>query len=155
MRYDIWELCEGDIRQLKALNAVFGAAFAQPGVYGADPPSDAYLESLLLDAGFIAIVARHAGEVVGGLTAYVLRKPERERKEIYIYDLAVMEPHRRRGVATALINRLREVAEGHGAHVIFVQTDRDDPPAIALYEKLGTGADVLHFDIGLDWRPAS
>jgi aminoglycoside 3-N-acetyltransferase I len=31
--------------------------------------------------------------------------------------------------------------------VIFVQADHGDAPAIALYAKLGTREDVLHFDI--------
>lgn len=33
------------------------------------------------------------------------------------------------------------------AYVIFVQADKGDAPAIALYTKLGRREDVLHFDI--------
>jgi aminoglycoside 3-N-acetyltransferase I len=57
--------------------------------------------------------------------------------------------HRREGIATALILELRKVAAARGAHVIFVQADLGDAPAIALYTKLGTREDVLHFDIAL------
>ena len=39
------------------------------------------------------------------------------------------------------------MAREAGASVIFVQADYEDPPAIALYEKLGVRAEVLHFDI--------
>lgn len=42
-------------------------------------------------------------KVVGGLVAYELEKFEQDRREIYIYDLAVLESHRRKGVATRLI----------------------------------------------------
>lgn len=147
MNYTTWELGEGDIHLFRALNAMFGAAFGQPDIYGAVPPSDAYLESLLLDAGFIALAARRDGEVIGGLAAYVLRKFEQERSEIYLYDLAVAEPFRRRGVATALIGRLQEIAAARGAHVVFVQADRGDAAAVALYDKLGRREEVLHFDI--------
>lgn len=31
--------------------------------------------------------------------------------------------------------------------MIYVQADYVDPPAIALYEKLGVREEVLHFDI--------
>jgi len=31
--------------------------------------------------------------------------------------------------------------------VLYVQADLDDGPAIALYSKLGSREDVLHFDI--------
>jgi aminoglycoside 3-N-acetyltransferase I len=85
--------------------------------------------------------------VVGGLIAYELEKLEQARSEIYIYDLAVAEAHRRRGVATGLIRALGKIAKARGAWVMFVQADRTDPPAIRLYESLGTREDVHHFDI--------
>jgi aminoglycoside 3-N-acetyltransferase I len=85
--------------------------------------------------------------VVGGLAAYVLEKFERERSEVYIYDLAVAVPHRRRGVATQLIISLERIAKQKGAYVMFVQADSGDEPAIRLYESLGTREDVHHFDI--------
>jgi aminoglycoside 3-N-acetyltransferase I len=46
-----------------------------------------------------------------------------------------------------LIAELTRIAAARGAYVIFVQADRDDRPAIALYESLGTREDVHHFDI--------
>ncbi|HRN85404.1 MAG TPA: GNAT family N-acetyltransferase, partial [Hyphomicrobium sp.] len=84
-----------------------------------------------------------------GLAAYELRKFEQERSEFYIYDLAVAETHRRQGIATALIGRLTEIAAENGGYVVFVQADRGDDAAIALYSKLGTREDVLHFDIAV------
>ena len=77
----------------------------------------------------------------------MLDKFEQERSEIYIYDLAVSESHRRRGVATAMIRKLQLLATERGAWVVFVQADPGDDPAIALYSKLGRREDVLHFDI--------
>ena len=91
------------------------------------------------------------GAVVGGLAAYELQKFERERSEIYIYDLAVAAAHRREGIATALIEELKVIAAARGAYVIFVQADRNDAAAIALYTKLGSRENVLHFDIKIAW----
>lgn len=127
--------------------AIMGEAFDQVDVYTGAHPSNAYIERLLASETFIAIVATERDNVVGGLTAYALRKFEQERTEIYIYDLAVDERYRRRGIATALIEKLREIARDRGAYVIFVQADPPDEPAVALYTKLGTREDVLHFDI--------
>jgi len=135
---------------MKAMLAMFGEAFGEVEAYTASRPSDAYLQRLLGRDNFIALAAVRGGGVVGGLAAYVLEKFEQERSEIYIYDLAVAEEHRRTGIATALIERLREVARERGAYVIFVQADYVDPPAIALYTRLGTREDVLHFDIEVD-----
>ena len=126
---------------------VFGDAFEDVETYSAARPGTGYLERLLGSDSFIAIAALERGKVIGGLAAYELRKFERERSEIYIYDLAVAAAHRRKGVATALIRELQETASARGAYVIYVQADKGDAPAIALYTKLGIREDVLQFDI--------
>lgn len=137
----------GEVSALRDVLVVFGAAFEDEDTYLRKQPSDAYLQERLSDSSFIAIAGYSGGKVVGGLAGYVLRKFEQERSEIYIYDLAVLEPHRRQGVATAMINLLKTVAAARGAYVIFVQADYGDDAAIALYTKLGTREDVMHFDI--------
>lgn len=132
---------------MKALLTTFGEAFDDMETYCGNQPSDAYLQQLLGSHHFIALAALKNGEVVGGLTAYELKKFERIRSEIYIYDLAVAAAHRREGVATALIQELKKSAAARAAYVIFVQADMNDAAAIALYSKLGIREDVLHFDI--------
>lgn len=132
---------------LRDLLTVFAKAFEDQEHYQSAVPSDGYLKKLLAREDFIPLVAVVDSKVVGGLVAYVLQKFEQERSEIYIYDLAVLEEYRRQGFATALINRLREIAREIGAYVIYVQADHGDDPAIKLYESLGTREDVLHFDI--------
>ena len=64
------------------------------------------------------------------------------------------EGARRQGVATALINSVSQIAQDIGAWVTFVQADYEDPPAVALYEKLGIREEVLHFDIPPMGKPA-
>jgi aminoglycoside 3-N-acetyltransferase I len=144
---DIRQLAPGDTALMVALLDVFGEAFDDPRSYGGARPSADYLTRLLGRDSFIALVALRAGAVVGGLAAYELPKFEQARSEIYIYDLAVLEQHRRQGIAAALIEELRHIAAARGAWVIFVQADHGDDPAIALYSKLGVREDVLHFDI--------
>jgi len=131
----------------RALLAMFADAFDDADTYSAAQPGDGYLAKLLAREYVIVIVAIEAGELLGGLIAYELQKFEQERSEIYIYDLAVAETARRRGIATALIQRLRELATQRGAWVVYVQADYGDEPAIALYTKLGRREDVMHFDI--------
>jgi aminoglycoside 3-N-acetyltransferase I len=140
-------LAPGDIEQFRAMLALFGEAFEDRATYTSQQPDDAYFQSLLADRNFIALVARSGTEVVGGLAGYVLPKFEQARSEFYIYDLAVAEAHRRRGVATALIEALKALCVQRGVYVIFVQADHGDDPAVALYTKLGTREDVMHFDI--------
>ena len=90
--------------------------------------------------------------MIGGLTAYILDKFEQERREIYIYDLAVLKEHRRRGIARELIQKLRQEGKELGAYIIFVQADKGDVAAIKLYESFGTREEVYNFDITVDRR---
>lgn len=128
---------------------VFAVAFDDASLYATQPPDAAWHARLLASDSFIAIVALKQGVMVGGLTAYLLPKPERARSELYLYDLAVDAAHRREGIATALIVELKAVARECGAWVIFVQADiaPEDAAARALYARLGTREDVLHYDI--------
>lgn len=148
---EIRQLSSQDILLMNALLTLFGEAFEDMDTYTKNRPSAAYLGRLLGGDTFIALVALKDAVVVGGIAAYELHKFEQERSEIYIYDLAVAADHRREGVATALIESLGGIAAKRGAYVIFVQadTDVDDEPAIALYTKLGSREDVLHFDIAV------
>ena len=139
-----------DLSLMHQMVGMFGAAFEDPAAYDGARPDDAWLTRLLGGDGFIALAALVDGVVVGGIAAYILDKFEQARREIYLYDLAVAEPRRRRGIATALIEELKRVAKARGAYVIFVQADMGDDPAIALYTGLGRREDVLHFDIDLD-----
>ncbi len=143
----IRHMTAGDVVVFRELLTLFGEAFDDAETYCGAQPGAAYLEERLGSEDFIALAALQDGRVIGGLAAYVLKKFEQERSEIYIYDLAVAEEHRRRGIATALIEDLKRIAAARGAYVIYVQADVTDPPAIALYTKLGIREEVLHFDI--------
>ncbi len=128
---------------------IFGTAFENIDEWNAKRPNAAYLNKLLAKDDVFIIAALKAGQVVGGLVAYELQKIEQQRSEIYIYDLAVAEAHRREGIATALIEALQPLARERGAWAIYVQADYGDEPAVALYTKLGTREDVMHFDIAV------
>lgn len=145
-----------DVGLMRGMLAMFGHAFDDVPTYTDRQPDDGYLQSLLASEGFVAVCALHESTVVGGLAAYVLPKFEQVRSEIYIYDLAVAQAFRRRGVATAMIRTLQELAAARGIGVVFVQADHGDDPAIALYSGLGVREEVLHFDLvarGLDAPP--
>ncbi|MBA8886814.1 aminoglycoside 3-N-acetyltransferase I [Dokdonella fugitiva] len=135
------------VARLRDMLAMFGRAFDDLPTYTARQPDDAYLRELLASPTFVAIAALAGDAVIGGLAGYVLPKFEQARSEFYLYDLAVDARWRRRGVATALIARLHEIAAQRGIYVVFVQADHGDDPAVALYTKLGTREDVMHFDL--------
>jgi aminoglycoside 3-N-acetyltransferase I len=148
--FEICRLAERDLTLARAMNALYAEAFEDPGSYADALPDDDYLLGLLARQDTIALVALADCRVIGALTAYTLPKFEQARSEIYIYDLAVAEDWRRRGVASALIEATIGIARRVGVWAVFVQADYGDDPAVALYTKLGGREDVMHFDLHLD-----
>lgn len=147
--YRITRITQDNLDLMDALLETFGEVFDEMDTYVGNRPRPGYLRQLLGNDSFIALVALKGEQVVAGLAAYELKKFEQERSEVYIYDLAVSASYRRQGIATALIKALEALAAKRGAYVIFVQADTgpEDAAAIALYTKLGTKENVLHFDI--------
>lgn len=134
--------------RLRALNALFGEVFGESETYTGEPPDDDYAGAVLANPDVILLAALVDGAVAGGLAGYRLPKFERARSEIYIYDLAVAEAMRRRGIATALIERVRQIARETDCWMTFVQGEEGDEPALALYRKLAVSEeDAKHFDI--------
>ncbi len=145
-------LSPGDVALLRQLNLVFSRTFDDPASYESRPATDAYLADFLARDHVSVFVALSDGRVLGGLVAYALDKFEMVRREYYIYDLAVDAVYRRQGIATTLIRHLCEFAADNAGWVVYVQADRGDAPAIALYNKLGLQEQVLHFDIPVPIR---
>ncbi|MEM7665280.1 MAG: GNAT family N-acetyltransferase [Pseudomonadota bacterium] len=132
------------------MNAVFSAGFGEPENYADHPPGDDYALGWLANLNNVGVLVEADDQAVGALAGYVLTKFEQERSELYIYDLAVLEDHRRRGAATAMIEEMRRIARSIGAWTVFVQADilPEDEPARALYRKFADSEiTALHFDI--------
>lgn len=80
----IHQITPDDIPMMEALLTTSGKAFDEVEIYGGNRPDADYLRRLLGSDYFIALAALKAGEVVGGLAAYELKKFEQARSEIYI-----------------------------------------------------------------------
>lgn len=143
-------LTPSDLSQMDALMELFADVFDAHHIYRSAIPSADYTSQLLARDDFFAVVAIKQGAVIGGLCAYQLTKFEQARSEIFIYDLAVAATDRRQGVATAMIDEVRSIAERRGVYLIFIQAERDNDAAIALYSKLGRREDAVHFEIAVN-----
>lgn len=95
------------------------------------------IEILLARPDFVCIIACDGDEIVGGVTAYELRMYDRPGSVMYLYDLAVAEKCRRRGIGSELVQKLQEYCHRMGIRELFVQADTSDAHALAFYDSLG------------------
>lgn len=110
-----------------------------------EPLTAGYLDSLLNKGDFWAIAAFQGTDIIGGLTAHTLPMTRANSSEIFIYDIAVRESHRRRGVGRRLVMALRESARAIGIRDIFVPADNDDKHALDFYRALGGAPSAVTF----------
>lgn len=127
-------LNSGDVKLAKSL---FFSFQDDDEVENPTSPSDKYIEKVLSKEDFYVIVAITDGKVIGGLTAYELAAYKNEDAEMFLFELGVDEHHRRKGVATALIEKLKDVCRDKGIKEMFLDADEDNLSAIKLYEKTG------------------
>ncbi|HEX2294672.1 MAG TPA: GNAT family N-acetyltransferase [Actinomycetota bacterium] len=57
--------------------------------------------------------------------------------EMFLYELGVAPEHRGRGIGTALVAALGDLARGRGCHGMWVATEPDNEAALATYRAAG------------------
>ncbi|EST37442.1 hypothetical protein N566_13025 [Streptomycetaceae bacterium MP113-05] len=83
------------------------------------------------------LLAREGNEVLGMASFTYLWPASGADTSLYLKELFVHESARRRGVALALMEALRQEATAAGCSRVEWTADRDNPPALAFYESLG------------------
>ncbi|MBQ8827296.1 MAG: ribosomal protein S18-alanine N-acetyltransferase [Oscillospiraceae bacterium] len=94
-----------------------------------DPWSLNSFESEFERDGYVFLTEEEYGEICGFITA------SRVLGEVSVYNVAVTEKYRRRGIAERLMSRLAEISDG--AEFITLEVRESNNAAIRLYEKLG------------------
>ena len=151
MKPVVRRLGEGDLAGFRAMNSVFADGFGEDGEhYRVAPVDDENALRWLANASHVGLIAEADGKPVGALAGYIFDKYEQSRRELFIYDLAVLESHRRQGIASALLEETRRIARAAACWTIVVQADvfPEDEPARALYRKFACEEITAHhFDI--------
>ena len=87
------------------------------------------------------VVAEQEGAILGFAVLHHIRKPENpfmyERDFLDIDEFCVDEAHRRQGIATAMMDFIREYAKQKGFHRIELNMWEFNQDALAFYEAAG------------------
>ena len=73
---------------------------------------------------------------VGFVTGVELTHPDKGT-EMFLYELGVDDDHQRRGIGTALVRALADLARERGCYGMWVLTDRDNEAALRTYAAAG------------------
>jgi ribosomal protein S18 acetylase RimI-like enzyme len=93
--------------------------------------------ALLADPRTLMLVAFEGDVPVGFVLAHELPRRHGDRSKLFVYEVGVAESHRRRGIASALLARLAELAREREIRIGFILTDPGNGPANALYRGAG------------------
>ncbi len=97
-----------------------------------------YIERSLEDPNTLILVAEHEGRVVGMVRAIIIDRVFYEpRSEALITDIYVHPSYRRRGVATALVERLAEEVRRKGVGLLAAEYPPGNRIAERFFSKLG------------------
>ncbi|WP_114286511.1 GNAT family N-acetyltransferase [Candidatus Halocynthiibacter alkanivorans] len=102
-----------------------------------DHPVDlVQLAAFIADPGHEMIIAVVAGKIVGMASGSVLLHPDKP-PAFLISEVGVSKDMRLRGIGTALLRRLLQLARARGCRGIWLATEANNAAARALYRKLG------------------
>jgi GNAT superfamily N-acetyltransferase len=98
------------------------------------------------------LVAVEGERALGYLFAYELQRPDREQSMMFLYDITVLDEYRKKGVGTALVERLKALCSNKHIMKMFVPTSRSNIPAISLYQKTGAIISTDADAVSLTWH---
>ena len=101
-----------------------------------DAPRVDATERFLLEPGHHRLIAYVDGEPGGMITGVEMTHPDKGT-EMFLYELAVDEAARGRGIGRALVTALADLARETGCYGMWVLTGDDNAPAIATYRAAG------------------
>jgi ribosomal protein S18 acetylase RimI-like enzyme len=100
------------------------------------PTEPSAIARFTADPGHHLFVAYEDDEPAGFVSGVETTHPDKGT-EMFLYELAVDERFRRRGIATALVGALATVARDRGCYGMWVLTDKDNEAGIRTYRAAG------------------
>jgi ribosomal protein S18 acetylase RimI-like enzyme len=107
-----------------------------------NPFTSSSLREFLRDDHRIYLTAYVGSEIAGAAHAYVLFHPA-GHTVLYIDEVDTVSKHRRKGVATSMMEELLALGRRYGAKEAWLGTEEDNEAAQALYRKLEPSEELL------------
>lgn len=140
----ISQLQNTDLDKFKQLIILFNDVFEEYHSIA----SNSHLENLLQNPEFYAVVVEENNTIIGGLTAYEMKRYYSDSSELYIYDMAVKTNQQNNGIGKRLIKYLKSFAAQNNIETIFVEAHSEDKQAVKFYESsIGQSEKVDHFNL--------
>ena len=95
------------------------------------------LNQALKNPNYELLVAELEGEIVGFIDQWIIQDFTHGAKLSYIHSLYVSSKHRRKGIASRLLQETMKNARDRKVSEIHITTRFDNKPAISLYRKQG------------------
>ncbi len=132
------------------IERVVDAAAVEAGAELFDgPPLADPTARFLADPTHHLLFAYDGERAVGMISGVETTHPDKGT-EMFLYELGVIPSARRRGIATALVHALADLAKDRGCYGMWVSVDADNAAALAMYR----GADAHQEDtpaVTLTW----
>ena len=96
-----------------------------------------YMRTFLADDRHYFVAAYLDEQPVGYIFGYLVARFDGRRPSMFVYEVAVVEEHRRQGIGRALIEEVKRLAKADGCGKMFVPTNRSNEAAMALYRSTG------------------
>jgi GNAT superfamily N-acetyltransferase len=132
------EITQATEADTEAISEILGEIEAYYGGQPTPGNPDQIRAALFSDRPAATVLLARDGDRVLGLASYSFLWPAAGAdSSLYLKELFVREPARRRGVAGAFMAALREAASAAGCSRIEWTADTDNPPALEFYAALG------------------
>src|SRR5215217_852607 len=143
------QTCDVRIRRLGPGDEA--AVLAAPGLFDAPPTMEATRRFLAQDNHHL-LLAEEDGAAVGFVSGVETTHPDKGT-EMFLYELSVDGPARRRGIGAALVEALASVARERGCYGMWVGTEPGNEAARRTYARAGGRETPTH--VIVEWELGS